>query len=251
MAEITSVTKDRIVAIENAEIVAADIDSDGHFTLTRRDDEVIDGGSVPIGTPSGCVMMFAGDSLPAGWLMCTGQEVSRSAYPNLWTAIGTRYGSGNGTTTFNLPNLQARFPRMDTGSLAGTGGGATHVHTVANHSHTIADHTHVIADHSHSLSGGSPAGYAQVAISYSGAPNIFTRRAAASVPSWTSDQRGDVSTVQTTGSSITDGAGLGGKTAVDGNDTDAAGNDTDLAGSNADSASSLPPYLNLNFIIKT
>lgn len=56
--------------------------------------------------PSGAIMFFPTSSSPnANWLICNGQAVSRSAYANLFSAIGTKYGSGNGSTTFNVPYL--------------------------------------------------------------------------------------------------------------------------------------------------
>lgn len=54
---------------------------------------------------TGFILPFAGFSVPEGWLPCNGAEVSRSTYAKLFAAIGTTYGSGNGSTTFNLPNL--------------------------------------------------------------------------------------------------------------------------------------------------
>ena len=48
---------------------------------------------------------FMGDSLPNGWLLCDGSEVSRNHYPKLFNVIGTNYGSGDGISTFDIPNL--------------------------------------------------------------------------------------------------------------------------------------------------
>lgn len=62
-----------------------------------------------IRVPTGCVQAFAGNTLPDGWLACDGSAVSRTTYAALFAVIGTLYGSGNGSTTFNLPNLVDRF----------------------------------------------------------------------------------------------------------------------------------------------
>ena len=59
--------------------------------------------------PSGAVIPFAGSTAPQGYLLCDGREVSRTDYPYLFDAIGTTYGEGDGSTTFNLPNLQDKF----------------------------------------------------------------------------------------------------------------------------------------------
>ena len=62
--------------------------------------------------PSGMVMIFAGDFAPVGWLKANGAAVSRTVYANLFVAIGTRYGAGDGYSTFNLPDLRGEFPRF-------------------------------------------------------------------------------------------------------------------------------------------
>ena len=57
----------------------------------------------------GAVVAFAGSTSPAGWLLCDGSAVSRADYAALFSVIGTTYGSGDGSTTFNLPNLVDKF----------------------------------------------------------------------------------------------------------------------------------------------
>lgn len=58
--------------------------------------------------PPGSVTAFAGSSAPAGWQLCYGQALSRSEYAGLFAVIGTTYGSGDGSTTFNVPDLRGR-----------------------------------------------------------------------------------------------------------------------------------------------
>lgn len=105
-----------------------------------------------VATPPGVVQAYAGSSAPTGWLTCDGSAVSRTTYAALFAAIGTAYGSGNGATTFNLPNLADRFPmgKSGTRALGTTGGAATvdlsHTHTTANHTLTVAE----MPAHSHS-----------------------------------------------------------------------------------------------------
>jgi microcystin-dependent protein len=60
--------------------------------------------------PTGFVSYGANASAPAGWLVCDGSAVSRTTYAALFAEIGTTFGSGNGTTTFNLPDLRGRVP---------------------------------------------------------------------------------------------------------------------------------------------
>ena len=61
-------------------------------------------------TPTGAVLAYAGATIPAGFLLCDGRAVSRTTYAALFGVIGTTYGSGDGTTTFNLPDLRGRVP---------------------------------------------------------------------------------------------------------------------------------------------
>lgn len=59
--------------------------------------------------PPGTIIHYAGRTVPSGWLICNGANVSRTNYAALFAAIGTIYGAGNGSTTFGLPNLNGRF----------------------------------------------------------------------------------------------------------------------------------------------
>lgn len=61
--------------------------------------------------PSGAVQYFAMDTAPSGWLKADGSAVSRSTYSSLFSAIGTTFGSGDGSSTFNLPDLRGEFLR--------------------------------------------------------------------------------------------------------------------------------------------
>lgn len=112
--------------------------------------------------PVGGTMQWLTDTAPTGWLLCRGQQVSRLTYKGLFDVIGVAYGSGDGSTTFNVPDLQGRFPlgkaASGTGStLAGTGGALDHTHSGGSHSHTIGsdgshDHggvTGADGDHTH------------------------------------------------------------------------------------------------------
>jgi phage-related tail fiber protein len=58
--------------------------------------------------PVGSYLLFAGKTLPSGYLLCNGAAVSRTTYAALFAVIGTTYGAGDGSTTFNLPNLDGR-----------------------------------------------------------------------------------------------------------------------------------------------
>jgi microcystin-dependent protein len=106
--------------------------------------------------PPGTIAAFGGQAAPNGWLLCDGSAVKRADYPGLFTAIGTTWGSGDGTT-FNVPDLRGR--NLFAASVAGTfatvgttGGSEIHTHTEVAHSHTVTAHTHPIAadgNHTH------------------------------------------------------------------------------------------------------
>jgi len=97
--------------------------------------------------PTGAVTAFAGSSAPTGWLLADGSVVSRSTYAALFAIISTTYGAGNGTTTFNVPNLKGKVPvglnsaETEFDALAETGGAKTHTLSAAE----IPAHTHPIA----------------------------------------------------------------------------------------------------------
>lgn len=86
---------------------------DGSITLAKLAADVI--ASV---TPTGSVNSYAGDTAPSGWLMCDGTPASRITYATLFALVGIRFGQGDGTTTFNTPDLRGRF-------LRGVDGGST------------------------------------------------------------------------------------------------------------------------------
>ena len=86
------------------------------------------------GTPAGSVEMFAGSSVPVGWLLCNGAAVSRTTYAGLFAAVGTTWGSSDGSTTFNVPNMVDRYPR---GAGATALGGSVGADTLPNHAHTV------------------------------------------------------------------------------------------------------------------
>jgi microcystin-dependent protein len=126
--------------------------------------------------PTGTVVAFAGPVAPAGWLLCDGSAKSRTTYAALFAAIGTSSGSGDGATTFNLPDYRGSFLRgMDDGAgkdpdvatrIASAAGGnvgdnvgSAEGASVQSHAHSITDqaHTHGVANGEWVVHTGSPA----------------------------------------------------------------------------------------------
>ena len=97
--------------------------------------------------PAGVIVPFAGSTAPSGWLLCYGQQVSTTTYPNLYAAIGTTYGSGSGT--FGIPDLRGRAPfgadamggtaagRLGSGNTGGITGSAALGASGGQQSHTL------------------------------------------------------------------------------------------------------------------
>ena len=79
------------------------------------------------GIPTGCIIPWSDTSIPTGFLECNGQAVSRSTYATLFAIVATTYGAGNGSTTYNLPDLKdnVALGRSNSAALASTGGANT------------------------------------------------------------------------------------------------------------------------------
>jgi microcystin-dependent protein len=111
--------------------------------------------------PAGNIEMTARATAPSGWLIADGSQISRTQFAKLFQAIGTSYGVGNGSTTFNIPDMRGRVPvGRDAGQsefdvLGETGGAKTHTITVAempSHTHVQDAHNHTQNAHSHGIS---------------------------------------------------------------------------------------------------
>ena len=195
-------------------------------------------------TPAGVITQYGGASAPTGWLLCQGQAISRSnaLYTRLFAAISTTYGAGDGTTTFNVPNLQGRIPvgrdstQTEFDALGETGGSKITALITANlpsHQHgvgtilpdTIANHVHA-----HTLAIGN---------------HVFVRdrSGGGSLTSYTttmgSAPQPDTTYTHTITGSIT----------ADGGHTHTMSGSTALEGSGT-SFNNLAPYIVVNYIIK-
>jgi microcystin-dependent protein len=99
----------------------------------------------PSSVPTGALFAWPAAAAPTGYRLCDGSPVSRSTYSDLFAVIGTTYGAGDGSTTFNLPNLKGRVPagldaaQTEFNTLGKIGGEKTHVLTAAEmpvHNHS-------------------------------------------------------------------------------------------------------------------
>lgn len=117
-------------------------------------------GSSALLVPPGSVSAYAGISVPGGWLHCDGSAIDRTIYADLFAAIGTTFGAGDGETTFNIPNLRGRniiglnSSETDFDALGETGGAKRHTLTIAElppHNHGVVDpgHAHGVTDPGH------------------------------------------------------------------------------------------------------
>ena len=157
-----------------------------------------------VNTPSGSILMWPTASAPSGYLLCDGTAVSRTTYATLFALFGTTFGSGDGSTTFNLPSYTSRMPYGTT--IGATGGSADAVVVSHTHTATVTDPGHYHFTTAMNQPGGA------VAI----AGTVFNYGASTQ------------SSTATTGISV-------------------ANSTTGVSGTNAN----LPPYLGINFIIKT
>lgn len=93
----------------------------------------------------GSIVMYGKIEVPTGYLLCNGSAVSRTTYANLFSVISTAFGVGDGSTTFNLPNLlgKAIFGKNSSETEFDTLGKAGGVKTInLEHSHTMTSHSH-------------------------------------------------------------------------------------------------------------
>lgn len=91
-------------------------------------------------SPVSCVKFFPANTVPTGWLKANGAAISRTAYAALFAAIGTAYGVGDGSTTFNLPDLRGEFLRCfddARGVDVGRGIGTAQAGDVQSHNHSM------------------------------------------------------------------------------------------------------------------
>jgi len=124
---------DKVAAATTDNLAA--LDANGNLKDSGENKESV----VAIAAPVGSVVMHAAASAPSGWLECDGSNVSRSTYSDLFSAIGTNFGVGDGSTTFGLPDMRGEFVRgwdNGRGVDAGRGFGTAQSDAFQNHRHS-------------------------------------------------------------------------------------------------------------------
>jgi microcystin-dependent protein len=148
--------------VKDAGITSTQLATDSVITAKIQDGAVtaakLDAGAVSVLMPSGSLMPYAGASAPTGYLLCDGAAISRTTYSALFALVGTTYGAGDGSSTFNIPDLRGRVIAgqddmggasanrltgltggVDGDVLGGSGGTETHTLSIAEmpaHTHT-------------------------------------------------------------------------------------------------------------------
>lgn len=194
--------------------------------------------------PIGAEVLFDGSVIPAGWLFCDGRELKRSEYRDLFGVIGTRYGEGDGTTTFNIPDRRGKFLRGATVPASVEYGGAdSYTLTFAN----LPDANVEITDpgHRHTFTS-LPV---NLTINDPGHDHDFTTYDGAGVTSGAktsplSSASGTSDTDDATTGITIDPFTVSGET-----DNNSTGITARIAGE-SEAFSILPPYLSISFIIK-
>jgi microcystin-dependent protein len=196
------------LAIGGEEVLTLDGDGD----LTVPNDITLEGnGTSAFGlfVPTGTVLDFAGSTAPNGYLLCYGQAVSRTTYAALFDVIGTAFGTGDGATTFNLPDYRGRVSAgldnmggtaanrltglsggVDGATLGNVGGAQSHTLVTAQmppHNHTftgnpLPDHTHGVTIHAGGLLINNQPGTSFGGGGVGGVTNIGIQSASAGTP---------------------------------------------------------------------
>ena len=149
--------------VKDLGITSTQLATDSVITAKIQDGAVtsakLDAAAVSVLMPTGSIMSFAGSSAPTGYLLCDGAAISRSTYSTLFGVLATTYGSGDGSSTFNIPDLRGRVIAgqddmggvsanrltgltggVDGDVLGGSGGAETHTLSIAQmpaHTHSL------------------------------------------------------------------------------------------------------------------
>lgn len=198
----------------------------------------------------GSIYMFAGNIAPNGFLICDGSAVSRTTYSELFAEIGTTFGAGDGSTTFNIPNLVGRVIIGASSShlIAEVGGEENHIlvsNEIPSHSHTIPSH-----GHSNTITATTPKfvhSITQAAFNYT-APNGTA--GGANTGSYSGTRAGTNTSTATISANMSVSNHAAASCTKTGSVSDCLAFDTQSTGSDT-AHTNMQPYLSINHIIYT
>lgn len=213
MATVDGYTKAHMDSLVAANIVGGTVDVNKHLQLTRHDGTTVDAGLLPAGptgpagsvntvnghggtdpvltatdvgaatpaqlaalVPAGSIILTAASAVPTGYAMCDGSTFSRTGNPNLFAAIGTTYGIGDGSTTANLPNLKGRVAvgqdatQTEFAARGNIGGEKTHLLVVAE----MPSHTHLMTQYAQ----GASTSFGRISASTTGGAGVLSQTGA-------------------------------------------------------------------------
>lgn len=209
---------------------------------------------------TGEIKIWSTGTAPSSWLLCRGQAISRTTYADLFAVIGTDWGVGDGSTTFNVPETQGKMIAGASATdgdfdLADTGGAKTHTLTtaeLASHTHTQNAHKHTQNAHGHTQ---NAHGHGASSNSTGAHTHSYSRPDGGASCTWLSGSDNGALTGRTTGSSGNHSHSITVNNATATNqNTTATNQNTTATNNNTGSGSAhsiMNPFVTFNYIIKT
>lgn len=197
----------------------------------------------------GSIYMYAGSTIPELFMLCDGSAVSRGTYSDLFAVIGTTFGQGDGSTTFNLPNLSGKVAiGASSGHALGVSGGSE---TVQLQDSNLPSHTHEMAAHNHisTISVKTPSlthTVTQPAFTYQG-PSGSTTDGTYSGSTVYGNGSSSVNATRSTDAAVAKHAAAACTGSITVADSDAFG--TDSAG-DGDAHNNMQPFVTMSYIIQ-